>query len=674
MDLITEARKIKSWIIAADPSFEAKALQTSGAIERVFAVQFKHDKRINIPVNSCLPVIRSSNQVGSQTAYADGKSLYVINDEPIQDNKKRWTTYNVFIVNGVDFLENVLRQQETPIESSKDVNQIGSIGSSPVMTSTQFKQYIDGVKTDSAEINNIKSFISALDQPDLQHYNEKGQEKDDVNDTPTETETVVYTEPIDLNNLGKGTQDSKKLQELIYQVYQKLFEAKLLENTDIKYKNFVKYRGSSADTWDGDIGVSTKRAIKSLKQILGEKPIDSTIDTDFIGLLQKSAAEGFSVVESTIKLKTFLLQELNEQVLISKRDLDAYKKSASGGGGGSSGKKTKSKKKSKSANKTLQEFYNMLRTITYVKGLTRSGVVELSYNNQEAYMQNISYYITGKDVDTRIDYEFQWYFYGKPDADSIGSLADLKLTSKDNGVKINNYINVEKTAENIQKRIEYGKLSKNSTVIPVYSKTISFNEFMGKINSYRGMNPDNPDTVKYHIKKCNAWTRNIAWSIKDFIEEPEDGHFERYESDFWGDDEEKAWDNVVMQQYDHGHTDWHPYNDRGDENPEIKDWDVRAAHSWKKRITQLESFANQLKGNKLADAKQAYLWAVKQFREMFEGTEMFGLDVGNLNSKLKKKFLGNYTNDDYYFKYPKVDPDNPSEITYKELKIDTDFG
>jgi hypothetical protein len=225
--------------------------------------------------------LTSSRQYGKTSQFANGKYIYVINKKITGKKSKGkpiefWPVYIV------------------PITSAPP-NSTFKVGTSPVLSMEQYNTFKDTEKT--------RVDKPAVDTPTVDPIQQQKAAVD-----------AVITKPIDVNNLGKGSEDAKAFQELLYQVGLKHLS---------KFPQFAKFVNSSKQngSWDGDIGVNT---LNLLDQVSLKEPWIAGKKLEVIQVLQQQLkiTESLNYFKGTgmnVKLKDLLQEQLlNEQDVIFK--------------------------------------------------------------------------------------------------------------------------------------------------------------------------------------------------------------------------------------------------------------------------------------------------------------------------------------------------------------------
>jgi hypothetical protein len=135
----------------------------------------------------------------------------------------------------------IIRKIESDIEILNKFR-IGGTDKAPVIDINDFQNIQDTIKKKKADVE--AAAIAAAEK-----------KKPAIEKTIVVVQNVIKgTETIDLNNLGKGTDDADAFQELLYQVGLKLIPGYT------SFKKFASYRTKGTDGgWDGEIGVTIKK-------------------------------------------------------------------------------------------------------------------------------------------------------------------------------------------------------------------------------------------------------------------------------------------------------------------------------------------------------------------------------------------------------------------------------
>lgn len=322
---------------------------------------------IATPANSTFQIIASklpkSVTYGTNSQFANGKYIYVIGDLITGEESKGkpivfWPVYIV------------------PITSAPP-NSTFKVGTSPVLSMEQYnttfkdkeKTRVDKLAVDTPTVDPIQQQKAAVD--------------------------AVITKTIDVNNLGKGSEDAKAFQELLYQVGLKEFS---------EYPQFTKFVNSSKrnGSWDGDIGVNT---LSLLHQAGLKDHWNAGKKLEVIQALQKqlTITESLNYFKGTgmnVKLKDLLQEQLlNEQdVVFKKVPLEQAKELDQ------ALEKPSSSSSSASTTKNVPPGHNGKGTFTYTNGNKYTGDwVDGRYYGQGTFSRKDGSSYTGAWVDNKYD-------------------------------------------------------------------------------------------------------------------------------------------------------------------------------------------------------------------------------------------------------------------------------
>ena len=268
--------------------------------------------------------------------YSNGEYIFVIDDQNPQRGKKE-TIWDVYIINKNKTFPNISDQVFAE-------NKSGLYGQSFIITFAEYELLL------KKQNELVAADKPAVDKPAVDPIQQQKAAVD-----------AVITKTIDVNNLGKGTDDADAFQELLYQVGLKLIP------TYTSFKKFASYRTKGPDGgWDGDIGPATLNMLDklSLKDKYKSGDIAGVIKDLRGSLLTTESTNYFKGTGMNIKLKDLL----REQIIIKPDDEVT--------GGGKTTPKTTS-----STNFTPDTFpanYTGKGKITYKDGDTFEGSWENS--------------------------------------------------------------------------------------------------------------------------------------------------------------------------------------------------------------------------------------------------------------------------------------------------------
>ena len=310
------------------------------------------------------------------------KDYIVILDTDSQVTDKTESVWDVFVVN---------RNSISKIPDS-DIKKLGNVGSAPLISLIEFQRLKKQVELVA---------LATKEKADAEAASELEKKKPAIEKTKVVVQNVVKgTSTINPNNLGKGTEDAKAFQELMWQAGNKLNFTDEPAKTD--FKNFAYYRTKGPDGgWDGAIGTKTKDALYQFVSGNDENLYDMWAagkKAEVIEELRLTAAA--TVSESinyfkgkgmNVKLKDLLQEQLLKEQ--AKKAVGGTRRGGSSGAGGGG-----NTPKPSSTNFTPKSFpgnYTGSGTITYDNDNTFTG----SWKNGKKSGQGTYKLTTGKKYD-----------------------------------------------------------------------------------------------------------------------------------------------------------------------------------------------------------------------------------------------------------------------------------
>jgi hypothetical protein len=248
------------------------------------------------------------------------KDYIIILDTDSQVTDKTESVWDVFVAN---------RNSISKIPDL-DIKKLGNVGSAPLISLIEFQR-----------LKKQAELVAAKEKADSEAAAiaaDAEKNKPAIEKTIVAVQNVVNgTATIDVNNLGKGTEDAKAFQELLWQYGNKYPTQK----SNTIYINFAKYRTKGPDGgWDGEIGPLTKKYITFLYGGLKVNTYTELIKKINLDLnqVQTESINYFKGTGINIKLKDLLQEQLlKEQEGFDFAAAEAAVKSSGKGGGGSSG-------------------------------------------------------------------------------------------------------------------------------------------------------------------------------------------------------------------------------------------------------------------------------------------------------------------------------------------------
>jgi hypothetical protein len=292
-------------------------------VEEFFRVIYTHPKNHAITEKDIVVAIQPSKDYGSTSKYSDGNYLYIVDDtNPIKD--KRTTYYQCFILNGNTVTRDILSKQKNPI-TTKDIATIGTIGTSDVITKTEYKKLVAGVDPNQSNSTVIsqKTFLDkTLNQPAVTVTNKQngnGAYKDKDKEQENQPDYVAKLKDITIDRL----RDPRMIQWAMYAIFKSTTGGENITQFKNFYRASWKQLPNGEWNFDGDIGRASKNLIRFLKSIAKDPTVkadkSSSITPEFRNELFKTLKQqGIQVLESVnpkvvkVQLSNFL-QPLFEQ-------------------------------------------------------------------------------------------------------------------------------------------------------------------------------------------------------------------------------------------------------------------------------------------------------------------------------------------------------------------------
>ena len=283
------------------------------------------------------------------------KDYIVILDTNSQVTDKTESVWDVFVVN---------RNSISKIPDS-DIKKLGNVGSAPLISLIEFQRLKKQVELVA---------LATKEKADAEAASELEKKKPAIEKTKVVVQNILKgTSTIDDTNLGKGTEDAKAFQELLWQYGNKYPTQK----SSTIYINFAKFRTKGPDGgWDGDIGPSTKKYITFLYGGLNVNTYTELIKKINLDLnqVQTESINYFKGTGINIKLKDLLQEQLlKEQDGFDFAAAEAAVKSSGAGGGGGGGGNTPKPTNKTFTQATLPAGYTGTGKITYDNGNTFEG-------------------------------------------------------------------------------------------------------------------------------------------------------------------------------------------------------------------------------------------------------------------------------------------------------------
>ena len=291
--------------------------------------------------------------------YSNGEYIFVIDEQnPISGKKE--TLWNVYIINKKKTFPNISDQVFAE-------NKSGQFNQSFIIT---FKEYELLLKKQAELVALATKEKAAADAE---------KKKPAIEKTKVVVQNVVKgTSTIDPNNLGKGTEDAKAFQELMWQAGNKLNFTDEPAKTD--FKNFAYYRTKGPDGgWDGAIGTKTKDALYQFVSGNDENLYDMWAagkKAEVIEELRLTAAATVSESINYFKGKgmNVKLKDLLQEQLLKEQAKKAVGGTRRGGSSGSGGGQRRSGGGSTNFTpKSFKRNYTGKGTIKYNNGDTFTG-------------------------------------------------------------------------------------------------------------------------------------------------------------------------------------------------------------------------------------------------------------------------------------------------------------
>ena len=512
------------------------------------------------------------------------------------------------------------------------------------------------------QISSLKPVVTPKDDEVIDDTSKNKQDidtKDDSELTPEQLSNQFITKKTQLNNLGNSGDAAKNLQRAMYTFGMKESSGEFKNLPE--FKSFINASWNTSRVpgdWDGEIGTRSRALIDILKP-----GFTVTSDADLYTKLQAA------INEIQPNLSESKLYKLTEQAGFN---IDKAKKASSNKqrvkqkNDSSSG--TSVKYRGKFASKAVEDLYkiivqaqnsakeNLGKDLIVRSAPRLSAVAE--ENSFGQIKQTISTeHIYAEDESRLVITDFECFVDANESLTVLASISVNKspvpaaFNIASNKIKMNSDSGVLNLNSKIIKPIGVVGVTGNVTLIDYF-----MNPF-----KYLSLDVNNESQLTDHINQMNDWTRNIAVSIKDFILDSKNfiGYIgtKRTWSTlgiFSDDDENGAWTDVVMAQWNDGVPSWFPE-------------DPRFAHSWNGQVNQLQTLVNQLdmvslNNSELTAIVQKFQTDVDSYRNMFKTGSVF-----------YNKFHGNTADDTYWYGYHVANPDGTG-VSYQKISVDTDFG